>query len=777
MKKSILYILMAIFLLLSVSTQAQDYRWKRMVDQATFDITVNPLNMNTYYAGGEGRVIYRSWDRGEHWDTLIVNYKLGYTRFNNLLFNPVDTNILIVGGLNFGVIERCTGDCDEPDSWKVVLSTENPVSLNGKSMFFKPKQPDTVYAGDLMYGIIWRSGDKGASWDSISTVKRNYTLKRPDGTPYDTLMPVRIGAANIREDSANVIVVGSMDSEILVSQDGGYTWTYQTTLTYPDSAQDDCEITRIVFSNRDPRVGYACITYLFTLNRNNGGLYKTTDGGYNWRQVAFPDTSIWALDVIGYGETEEVFIGGYTEDFYVVDSMRVPGAGVVRRSQDGGKTWYSFDNQMNWAIRNPKSNSELHSVFFPTADTGFAVGSEGVIFTSEDGGNSWSTLFNPGHQFFRSAAFSNSKRGLIVASTGEIMRTVNGAAFLEEVYKDSSKQFYDIAILNKDTYIVCGVDGLILKTTDEGKTVWEKIESGVNVNLNSIFFINDKIGWAAGDNGTIIKTTDSGESWTENSSGTGYNLHDIAFKNENNGIAVGVKGIVLKTTDGGNSWADLSQFTEKSLYSVSFNNNGGNKNIGLIVGEDGYAWKTTDEGNNWFELNTKNTRTFYSSQILSDLTYVATGKYGTIIQTQSGGQYWFVNQRGEGPVANAWSLRYFGPPGNEDIYLATEAGLFVLREPSDVEDLSHKSDNNNPLNLYYSNNSLKINYKLQTNNINNKLIFRISDIIGRVVYQTEFTANDVQLEKYIYDIDFSAGTYICQMLEGDKSSVKMIIVE
>ncbi len=776
MKKYTILFLTLLILMPAFFLQAQSYRWQRLVDKATFDIAVNPRNFNTYYAGGEGRVIYRSWDAGVHWDTLVVNYKLGYTRFNNVLIHPVDTNIILVGGLNYGVIERCTSNCEDPDSWKVVLATENPVSLNGKSMFFKPDQPDTVYAGDLMYGIMWRSTDKGATWDSISTVTRTYTLKRDDGTTYDTVMSVRIGAAGIRHDSTNIIVVGTMNSEMLVSQDGGYSWKFMQYLIRPDSAQDDCEVTRVVFSNRDPRVGYACITYLFFLNKNNGGLYKTTDGGYNWFQVAFPDTSLWALDVIGRGDDDEVFVGGYTEDFYVEDSVRVPGAGIVRRSQDGGKTWYSFDHEMDWAIRFPKSNSNLHSIYFPVKDSGFAVGQYGVILRSENAGYDWSTLFNPGYQYFRGVAFSDSKRGLIVASTGEIMRTVNGGVYLEEVFKDSSKQFYSIAILNKDTYVTVGADGLIMKTTDEGISDWTVKNSGVSDNLNSVFFVNELKGWAVGSRGTVIVTTDGGETWAEQSSGTGYDLNGVAFIDENTGLAVGLMGMILKTTDGGETWKEIPAFTDKTLYSVSFNRFGNDKNIGIITGQSATVYKTTDGGETWSRLETKNVRDFYSSQVLTDLVYVSSGQYGTIIQSQSGGEYWFTNQRGEGPVSNSWSLRYFGPPGNEDLFLATEAGLFVHREPSDVNELHKYVTNDNALSVSYSNNILKINYKLKGNKLNGKLIFRISDITGRIIYSEEFYPDNTVVEKHLTGINLTSGAYICQMIEFNKSSAQLIII-
>jgi len=781
MKKVILLSLVFIYVLISLDIKAQDDHWKRIIDKPTFDVSVNPRNPNTYYTGGEGRVVYRSWDKGNNWDTLIINYKQGFTRFNNVLIHPIDTNIIIIGGLNFGVIERCTTDCDEPDNWEVVLSSTNPVALNGKSMMFKPDQPDTIYAGDFMYGICWRSTDKGATWDSISTVTRKYTFKKPDGTPYDTVLPVRLGSTAIREDSTNILVFGSTSAEICISTDGGYTWDYKQTLIEPDSAQDDCEITRIVFSDRDPLVGYACITYLFLLNRNNGGTYKTTDGGYNWFQVAHPDTSIWALSSRGYGNTDEVWIGGYTEDFYMVDSMRVPGAGIVRRSQDGGQTWENYDHQMDWALRFHKSNSNLRSIYFSTHDSGFAVGNYGVIMRSQDAGTEWNTIYNPGYQSFTGAVFRDSKTGLLVASSGEIMKTVNGGVLLTESFKDPEKHFYSIAQLDENNYVTCGSSGLIMETTDMGESNWIEKESGVNDDLMTVFFVDNQNGWAGGMDGVIIKTSDGGDTWTEQSSGTSQTINSICFKDASVGLAVGSEGLILRTDDGGENWTELSALTESELFSVSFNKFGTDKNIALITGDNAEAYKTTDAGLNWISLETNNVRPFYSCQTLSDLFYVSSGQYGTIIQSQSGGEWWFVNQRGDGPVSNSWSLRYLGEPGNEDLYLATEAGLFVIREPSSPLDIYEQyqefNDSENLMLIHYSNNTIKLNYELINKSTTNNLIFRICDIKGQTHYINQFMPDDSIIEKYIYDIELPPGAYLCQMIEYDKSTVKLIIVE
>jgi hypothetical protein len=36
------------------------------------------------FVGGEGRVVYRSYDAGNTWDTLILGYKGGTALINNI---------------------------------------------------------------------------------------------------------------------------------------------------------------------------------------------------------------------------------------------------------------------------------------------------------------------------------------------------------------------------------------------------------------------------------------------------------------------------------------------------------------------------------------------------------------------------------------------------------------------------------------------------------------------------------------------------------------------
>jgi hypothetical protein len=94
----------------------------------------------------------------------------------------------------------------------------------------------------------------------------------------------------------------------------------------------------------------------------------------------------------------------------------------------------------------------------------------------------------------------------------------------------------------------------IFRTTDGGEN-WVACNSASFSYYNSVRFVNENIGWAAGGNGLgtiksiIFKTTDGGNVWYEQKNPSIGGLSNLYFLNENTGWVIG-KGI-LKTTNGG----------------------------------------------------------------------------------------------------------------------------------------------------------------------------------------------------------------------------------
>ena len=69
--------------------------------------------------------------------------------------------------------------------------------------------------------------------------------------------------------------------------------------------------------------------------------------------------------------------------------------------------------------------------------------------------------------------------------------------------------------------------------------------------LRSISFVSDGYGWICGLNGTLLKTTDDGENWEVLKSPVADDLNGIFFTDKLNGWVVGSKDVILNTTNGG----------------------------------------------------------------------------------------------------------------------------------------------------------------------------------------------------------------------------------
>ncbi|MDD5382365.1 MAG: YCF48-related protein [Candidatus Margulisbacteria bacterium] len=80
---------------------------------------------------------------------------------------------------------------------------------------------------------------------------------------------------------------------------------------------------------------------------------------------------------------------------------------------------------------------------------------------------------------------------------------------------------------------------------------WVSQESSTTQNLNSLSFVTEFFGFAAGDNGVVLKTLDGGANWAPKVSGTTQNLNDVIFPAAGEGYILGTFGTVRKSTNNG----------------------------------------------------------------------------------------------------------------------------------------------------------------------------------------------------------------------------------
>ena len=139
---------------------------------------------------------------------------------------------------------------------------------------------------------------------------------------------------------------------------------------------------------------------------------------------------------------------------------------------------------------------------------------------------------------------------------------------------------------------------LVLIVSSDLMAGFEIQKSGTIENLNSVYFVSKRVGFAVGDNGTVLKTRNSGKSWMSLETHTHINLKGVWFIDRETGFVIGDKNTVLSTYDGGRSWSEVDMPMVADYSAIQFTD----PINGYIVGQydkGGVFMKTEDGGVTW----------------------------------------------------------------------------------------------------------------------------------------------------------------------------------
>jgi len=157
-------------------------------------------------------------------------------------------------------------------------------------------------------------------------IPENYTIPV---TAANSTASVRLTGVVVAPSNPQVVVVRTTDVGLLRSEDDGHTWS-SANGTLPEAAN---AVRSIAIHPTNPDVMLRAVGRADTQGEFEGGLYKTTDAGKNWRKLPvecdFDGIGPSALcgEVVAFlpMDPEIIFVGGETRGLY--------------RSDDGGRTW------------------------------------------------------------------------------------------------------------------------------------------------------------------------------------------------------------------------------------------------------------------------------------------------------------------------------------------------------------------------------------------------------------------------------------------------------
>ncbi|MFT4767742.1 MAG: photosystem II stability/assembly factor-like uncharacterized protein [Glaciecola sp.] len=242
------------------------------------------------------------------------------------------------------------------------------------------ENPHVYYMGTT--GGVWKTDNAGASWYPVSD---------------EDFGSSAVGAIAVAASDPNVVVVGMGESPfrniassqgdgVYKSTDAGKTWTH---IGFEDLRQ----VGEIRIHPNDPDTIWVAAQGNTYAPADDGGVFKTTDGGKTWRRVLEPlNESSGAVDLaIDPGNPRILFAAMW-------DNQRSPwklrsggdGSGIWR-SSDGGESWERLVDDL------PEGMGKL-GVAVSGAKSGRvwavieAEGDEGGLYRSDDGGDSWSQV-------------------------------------------------------------------------------------------------------------------------------------------------------------------------------------------------------------------------------------------------------------------------------------------------------------------------------------------------------------------------------------------------
>ncbi len=203
-----------------------------------------------------------------------------------------------------------------------------PAGMSGRiaAIDALPGDPSLVYVGAATGGL-WRSTNGGLTWKPV----------------FDEQPVQAIGAVAIDPSNRDVVWVGtgegnprnstSVGNGIFRSIDGGETWTHL-------GLQGTERIHRVIVHPRDGRVAFAGALGPLWGQGPMRGVFKTEDGGANWRKVLFVDEMTGCADLVMDPRNPNKLIAAMWQHRRWPYSFKSggPGSGLYL-SWDGGETW------------------------------------------------------------------------------------------------------------------------------------------------------------------------------------------------------------------------------------------------------------------------------------------------------------------------------------------------------------------------------------------------------------------------------------------------------
>ena len=262
-----------------------------------------------------------------------------------------DKTLIYVGAEASGLYRKEAGEA----RWENLTRGMAP-SAQARTIAIHPQNPKIGFAGTQRG--VYRSKDQGDNWERMNLTEGRI-----------------VWSIKFHPNAPNVMFLGTEGSEVFKSEDAGENWTYQSTISNPDSVQMAfaTRILGLAIESSNPNHMFAALEV--------GGAARSSDAGKSWQLTNnnfAGDVALMDLHgvAVGSADSSSVFI-----------SNRVG----VWRTRDRGDNWENLQFERFSGIKYSRgiqaSPNDPNTLY---ACVGMDFGSaEGGVLRTTDQGDTW----------------------------------------------------------------------------------------------------------------------------------------------------------------------------------------------------------------------------------------------------------------------------------------------------------------------------------------------------------------------------------------------------
>lgn len=351
---------------------------------------------------------------------------------------PSQPNLYYMAPVNGGVFK--TTDCGR--TWQPIFDDQPTASVGAIAV--APSDPNVIYVGsgeglhrpDLSVGDgIYKSIDAGKTWTHLGL---------RDGQQIAQLAVDPKDAERIFVAVAGHPYGPNEERGLFRSLDGGKTFEK---VLYRD---ENTGASDVQIDPGNPAIVYAALWESRegpwengVFNGDNGGIFKSTDGGKTWRQLTrgLPGNIVQANIAVAPSSPNMLFA-----------AVRTKTISKLYRSDDGGESWAGTteDQRPGLGI----GGGDLPVVRFDPKNPQIIYSASVVCWKSTDGGKTWDGWRGaPGGDDYQNVWINpNNPDVVFLGSDQGAIVTVNGGATWSSWYNQSTAQLYHVSADNAFPY-------------------------------------------------------------------------------------------------------------------------------------------------------------------------------------------------------------------------------------------------------------------------------------------------------------------------------------